>query len=71
MNFGQSILAFVVVILGAVALSFLLSYPLMLLWNLCLVPAVTTLKEVGWLQMWGIVFLLNCLFKTSVSTKKD
>jgi hypothetical protein len=54
-----------------VALSFLLSYPLMLLWNLCLVPAVTTLKEVGWLQMWGIVFLLNCLFKTSVSTKKD
>ena len=71
MNFGQSILAFVVVILGAVALSFLLSYPLMLLWNLCLVPAVTTLKEVGWLQMWGIVFLLNCLLKTSVSTKKD
>ena len=71
MNFRQSILAFVVVILGAVALSFLLSYPLMLLWNLCLVPAVTTQKEVGWLQMWGIVFLLNCLFKTSVSTKKD
>ncbi len=71
MNFGQSILAFVVVILGAVALSFLLSYPLMLLWNWCLVPAVTTLKEVGWLQMWGIVFLLNCLFKTHVSTKKD
>jgi hypothetical protein len=71
MNVGQSILAFVVVILGAVLLSFLLSYPLMLLWNLCLVPAVTTLKEVGWLQMWGIVFLLNCLFKTSVSTKKD
>jgi hypothetical protein len=46
-------------IAGLVLLSFLLSFPLMLLWNWCLVPAVTGLNEVGWLQMWGITLLIS------------
>ena len=50
-------------------LSFLLAYPLMLLWNQCLVPAVTVLKEVGWLQMWGINFLIS-MFKLNYTPEK-
>lgn len=65
----EKIAAYLVVILALLLLSFLLSYPLMLLWNSCLVPAVTTLKEVSWLQMWGIALLIGMLFKTTVSNK--
>lgn len=65
-----------IMIVGALALivvlvfvSFLLSYPLMLLWNGCLVDAVTVVKPVGWLQMWGITVLIGFLFKPTVSKK--
>ena len=50
-------------------LSFLLSYPLMLLWNGCLVGAVTVVKPVTWLQMWGISILIGLLFKATTTTK--
>lgn len=47
-----------------VFLSFLLSYPLYLLWNGCLVDAVTVVNPVTWLQMWGITILIGFLFKS-------
>jgi hypothetical protein len=56
-------------ILAIIFVSFLLSFPLMLLWNGCLVPAIQVLNQVSWLQMWGISILIGCLFKTTVSTK--
>lgn len=66
----QATLAAAGTVIGIVIfLSFLLSYPVMLLWNGCLVPAVDGLREVSWLQMWGISILLGLLFKTNVSTK--
>lgn len=43
----------------AVVLSALFAIPMMFLWNLCLVPAVTVLKEVSWMQMWGILLFLG------------
>lgn len=55
----------VIVVVGLV-----LSFPLMLLWNYCLVPAVSGLSEIGWLQAWGILIASNILFK-STSYKKD
>lgn len=55
----------------AVVIGFFISFPLMLLWNYCLVPAVPTIQEVGWLQMWGIFILCNFLFKTSTAFKKE
>jgi hypothetical protein len=51
-------------------LSFLLAWPVMELWNQCLVPAVEGVKEIGWLQAWGLQFLVNMLFRIS-ATKKD
>ena len=52
-------------------LSFLLSWPVMALWNGCLVGAVDGVKEIGWLQSWGLQFLINLLFQSKLSTKKD
>lgn len=49
---------------GLVFLSFLLSWPVYMLWNGCLVDAVQGVKEVTWLQAWGISFLFGLLFKT-------
>ena len=60
-------------ILAALALglflSFLLSLPVYLLWNGCLVGAIAGVSEVTWLQAWGITVLCGLLFKTSASTK--
>lgn len=53
-----------------VFLSFLLSWPVMVLWNGCLVGAVDSIKEIGWLQAWGLQFLFALLFK-STTTKKE
>lgn len=62
--------AVVIALVIIVFLGFLLSYPMMLLWNGCLVPATTILKEVTWLQMWGIMVLINIMFKTKSFSKE-
>jgi len=63
----------ILVVVGSIAfllgLSFLLAWPVMLLWNGCLVDAVTVVKPIGWLQAWGITILTGFLFKTSATTK--
>ena len=69
----------VIVALGAIVagiatllfLSFVLSWPVMALWNGCLVGAVDGVREVTWLQAWGLQFLANLLFKATLTTKKD
>jgi hypothetical protein len=61
--------AFFLIVGIIVVLGTLFSYPVMLLWNGCLVPAVDGVKEIGWLQAWGIMILFGLLFKTSVSSK--
>ena len=57
-------------IAGLLLLSFLLSWPVYMLWNGCLVGAVAGVSEVSWLQAWGITVLFGFLFKTSVSNSK-
>ena len=62
--------AVVIAIAGLLLLSFLLSWPVYMLWNGCLVGAVAGVSEVTWLQAWGITILCGFLFKTSVSNSK-
>ena len=62
--------AIVVIVVLVVTLGLVLSFPLMLLWNGCLVPAVNGLNEVSWLQMWGISVLIGLMFKSSTSSKE-
>ena len=59
----------VVGIAGILLLSFLLSWPVYMLWNGCLIDAVPSVKEVTWLQAWGITILFSFLFKTSINSK--
>ena len=66
----QYITAFIGLLVILVLFSFLLAWPVMELWNQCLVPAVDGIREIGWLQAWGLQFLFGILFKTTV-TKKD
>jgi hypothetical protein len=63
----DKIIAFVVILLVAVGLSFVLSWPVMALWNGCLVGAVDSVREISWLQAWGISFLFNLFFKANVT----
>lgn len=70
-KFSAYLGAFVILIVGALFVSFLLSWPVMMLWNGCLVPAVDGVKPIGWLQAWGLQFLINMLFKVSIVNKKN
>jgi hypothetical protein len=63
--------AFIIVVAAGLFLSFLLAWPVMELWNGCLVSAVDGVREIGWLQAWGLQFLVNLLFKASIVNKKD
>ena len=60
----------VVAIVGLVFLSFLLSWPVMWLWNNALVGAITGMNEVSWVQAWGISVLCGILFKSTASVSK-
>jgi len=57
-------------ILLVVTLSFLLSWPVMVLWNECLVPAVQGINEVTWLQAWGLSMLTGFLFNRTTTVKE-
>lgn len=60
-------------LLGVVAIivvgGLLLALPVWLLWNYCLVGAITGVNEITWLQAWGINVLSGCLFKTTINKK--
>lgn len=62
--------AIVVGFAGLLLLSFLLSWPVYMLWNGCLVGAIAGVSEVTWLQAWGISVLSGLLFKSTVSSTK-
>jgi hypothetical protein len=68
-KFAVFVGAIVIAIVGVLLLSFLLSWPVYMLWNGCLVSAVAGVSEVTWLQAWGITVLCGFLFKTSVNFK--
>jgi hypothetical protein len=68
------IVAITAILAGIVTLlfiSFLFSWPVMALWNGCFVGAVEGVKEISWLQAWGLQFLFALLFKSNLTTKKD
>jgi hypothetical protein len=60
---GLVLAVFVVVVFGM-----LMAWPVMMLWNMCLKPAVQGLQEIGWIQAWGILVVCGILFK-STNTK--
>lgn len=57
-----------VVAMGLVVI-FVLAFPVMFLWNHCLVPAVNGVNAIGFWQALGLMILANVLVKTSINTK--
>ena len=60
---------FVGSIIALVLVSLLLAWPMMELWNGCLVPAVKGFEKIEWLQAWGLQILINVLFKFRIVNK--
>ena len=71
-TFTQIVGVVVMAIVTIIFFGLLLSYPVMLLWNGCLVGTVSGIQSIGWLQAWGIMILCGILFKpTSASVKSE
>ena len=58
---------FVILVLVMILIGIVMSFPIMLLWNYCLVPAVPIVTEITWLQAWGLFVLFGLLFRTTSS----
>ena len=62
-------------VVGVIALgvfvSFLLSWPVMWLWNNALIGAVDGVHEITWLQAWGLSILCSFLFKSHITKSSD
>jgi hypothetical protein len=70
MNLIKAFITVVSSILFLILLSFILSWPVYMLWNGCLVDAVQGVKEVTWLQAWGLSILAGFLFKQTDRVKE-
>lgn len=70
-DFFEALIMFVGVIGVLLFVSFLLSWPVMWLWNNALVGAIVGVNEVGWVQAWGILILSSFLFKSTSTSKKE
>jgi|APCry1669189567_1035234.scaffolds.fasta_scaffold61458_2 hypothetical protein len=60
----DKVFIFLLAILLGIVLSFVFSWPVMLLWNSCLVGAIDGIHSITWTQAWGISALFNALFKS-------
>ena len=61
----------VLFVILAIALGALFALPVMWLWNGCLVSAIDGVREVTYLQAWGLYILSHFLFKNVVTHNKD
>ena len=72
-NFAVAAGGILTAIIGGIAallfISFLLSWPVYMLWNGCFVGAISGVQEVTWLQAWGLSWLFSLLFKPTVNSK--
>lgn len=59
----------VITMLIIIVIGLIVSWPLMMLWNYCLVGAIAGINPIGWLQAWGLLILSGLLFKTNVTKK--
>ena len=71
MKIGLILSAIVGFIVLFVLLSFILAWPVMALWNGCLVGAVDGIHQITWLQAWGLSILCSFLFKPTITNTKS
>ena len=61
----------IVGILTAILVGAIMAFPIKLLWNWALVPAVNGINYIGLKQAWGIMVLASLLFRNISTDKKD
>jgi hypothetical protein len=61
----EKLAAVVMVLVVALILALILAFPIMWLWNLCLVPAIPMLVKITFWQALGIKVLISLLSATS------
>ena len=66
---GLGLLFLGVLFIGIIAV--VLAWPVMLLWNACLVGAITGVNVIGFWQALGLLVLSGLLFKSSSSSSKS
>lgn len=62
----ELLVRFLSVLIIGIVVGAIVSYPVMLLWNSCLVPVVPGIKEVAWIQAWGIMVMGQLMFQTKI-----
>ena len=62
----ELLVRFLSVLTVGIVMGAIVSYPAMLLWNSCLIPAIPGIKEVGWIQAWGIMVMGQLMFQTKI-----
>lgn len=68
----DKLLAFFIVIGLLLVLAVVLAFPIMWLWNYCLVPAMpTVLVKIGFWQALGIKVFVGLIGYSSTNNKKD
>lgn len=59
------VVGFATMVGGILFASFLFSLPVMLLWDAVVPTIFTSMKEITWLQAWGLSVLCSLLFKST------
>ena len=66
-----TLVAALVALVISILMGLLLAFPVMLVWNASLVPALTIVKPISWIQCWGIMVLCGVLFKSDTFSLKS
>jgi hypothetical protein len=67
---GEKFIIWILTLLLVIILNALLAYPVMLLWN-SIMPDIFGIKEVTYLQMFGLMVLADILFKSNPGVGND
>jgi len=67
-SISDAVATIIVALVLIVVIGLVLAFPVMWLWNACLIPAVSGVHEIGWIQAWGLLVLCGILFKNSTSS---
>lgn len=69
-DIGNFVSAIIGIIVTLVFLSFLMSWPVYMLWNGCAIGAIDGLHEITWLQAWGLNLLAGFFFRSTITRKE-
>lgn len=69
MNLINALATLITALAVMFGISLVLSLPVMLLWD-WLMPTLFNLKEITWLQAWGLNFLCGILFRDKIKVTR-